>query len=263
MAWRLTDSALMAAEWRTMRFNGARTDDDLARSVIKVVESGNCSGCGGCTLVSDRISMNLHDNRFQRPTVAPSPDGPETRGDGALFRQMCPGLRVQAPKSQRAHPVLGRWVAIFEAHAVDPETRRTGSSGGVLTALQHYLLDSGTSERVTASAAGSIVPSHTVPLTLTTKDSALRSAGSRYAPVSALANPDILRPGTAVVAKPCEASALSQYWAAKNHKEAPIVLSFSLRRHTEPTGDGFPAGHTRSTCRLGHRGSIPRKRVAR
>ncbi|WP_417217480.1 Coenzyme F420 hydrogenase/dehydrogenase, beta subunit C-terminal domain [Arthrobacter sp.] len=124
---------------------------------------------------------------------------------------------------------MGSFVGVWKGHAVDPETRHRGSSAGVLTALTTWLLESGKATRV-AGAGADRDPRRTVPVSITTKEEALASAGSRYAPTATLSNPDIQLPGTAVVGKPCEISALKSYVinakANGNRPSTPILLSF-------------------------------------
>ncbi|WP_343900364.1 Coenzyme F420 hydrogenase/dehydrogenase, beta subunit C-terminal domain [Arthrobacter rhombi] len=124
---------------------------------------------------------------------------------------------------------MGSFIGVWKGHATDPETRYRGSSAGVLTALSTWLLESGRATRVAGAGAGRD-PRRTVPVSITTKEEALASAGSRYAPTATLANPDIQLPGTAVIGKPCEISALRSYVDAAGlggvRQPAPIMLSF-------------------------------------
>ncbi|MFA4841768.1 MAG: Coenzyme F420 hydrogenase/dehydrogenase, beta subunit C-terminal domain, partial [Agrococcus sp.] len=101
-----------------------------------------------------------------------------------------------------------------------------GSSGGALTALHAWLVSSGRAARVTGAAADEREPRRSVPVTITTREQALRAAGSRYAPVAALDNPEVLQPGSAVCAKPCEIAALRQTAADLVDGEPPLLLSF-------------------------------------
>jgi coenzyme F420 hydrogenase subunit beta len=127
------------------------------------------------------------------------------------FSAMCPGEIVSANRAPgtHQHPTMGAYKAVWRSWANDPELRQRGSSGGVLTAISSWMLASGQAARVTGAAAAPN-PRRSIPVTITTRSEALEAAGSRYSPVASLANPDVLRDGSAVVAKPCEVSALSR-----------------------------------------------------
>ncbi|WP_230595507.1 Coenzyme F420 hydrogenase/dehydrogenase, beta subunit C-terminal domain [Rhodococcoides fascians] len=125
--------------------------------------------------------------------------------------------------------IFGTYVSSWVAWAVDPQIRNAGSSAGVLTALSNWLISTGRVNSVKASAEGQSDPRRTVPLTITSREEALIAAGSRYAPVANLSN--LTREDfrdSAIVGKPCEASAIRQYADALQipKEDHPIVMSF-------------------------------------
>lgn len=198
--------------------------DRLERAVHRVVVNDNCSGCGGCTLVSDRIGMELSTEGWMRPVVS-SGDVSLARVDAARFRSICPGVRLDAPvaESPDRHPTFGRYISAWRGRAADPEVRRAGSSAGVLSALAIYLVDSGQVPAVQGAAMSPVKPTRTVPVRITTRDEALTASGSRYAPVATLSGAET--PTGAVVAKPCEIAALRRTTRDVGYHE-PIMLSF-------------------------------------
>ena len=199
----------------------------LERAVSDVLARDACSGCGLCTRLDASITMALDADGYARPRF----DGPSRPipHAAAVFRRGCPGVVVRAPApaaDAETHPLLGAHVGIWRAWATDPELRHAGSSGGALTALHAWLVSSGRAARVTGAAADEREPRRSVPVTITTREQALRAAGSRYAPVAALDNPEVLQPGSAVCAKPCEIAALRQTAADLVDGEPPLLLSF-------------------------------------
>jgi coenzyme F420 hydrogenase subunit beta len=200
--------------------------DSLQRAVNRVLRSDNCSGCGACALLSRRITMALDDDGFMRPHVAPSADAERSaRVEATAFRAVCPGVGVDAPvATAHEHPLFGRYVSAWQGAATDRATRTAGSSGGVLTALSEWLLTHGEAESVTSVKADPVRASRTVPVTIMSADEARRSAGSRYAPVAALAQ----WPGgaeAALVAKPCEVAAARALVRERGGVQ-PVMLSF-------------------------------------
>lgn len=171
--------------------------------------------------------MALDTDGYLRPRTEgqsqPIPDAEE------IFRRGCPGMVVRSPAAvlgATPDALLGAHLGVWNAWAADPEVRRAGSSGGALTAVNTWLVESGRAARVTGAAMDPNEPRRTVPVTIMTRDAALRAAGSRYAPVAALDNPDTLMADSAVCAKPCEISALRQTASDLVDGEPPLLLSF-------------------------------------
>ncbi|WP_347756898.1 Coenzyme F420 hydrogenase/dehydrogenase, beta subunit C-terminal domain [Agrococcus sp. ProA11] len=201
--------------------------DGFQRAVGDVVARQACSGCGLCTRLDASLRMALDADGYLRPRF----DGASRAipNATAIFRRGCPGVLVRAPsppEDATIHPLLGAHVGIWNAWAADPELRHAGSSGGALSAIHTWLVDSGRAARVTGAAADPATPRRSVPVTITSREHALRAAGSRYAPVASLDSPDVLRPDSAVCGKPCEISAIRQTASDLIDGEAPLLLSF-------------------------------------
>ncbi|MGP5226451.1 Coenzyme F420 hydrogenase/dehydrogenase, beta subunit C-terminal domain [Arthrobacter rhombi] len=200
--------------------------------------------------------MSMNTAGFLRPRRTSAGQAPP--GAAKVFKQSCPGMTVRSnddPDLKR-HETMGSFVGVWSGHAIEAETRYRGSSAGVLTALTTWLLESGQTTRVAGARAGDD-PRRTVPVTITTKEEALASSGSRYAPVATLDNCDILAQGTAVVGKPCEVSALRAFHGVASKTEAssptPLMLSFFCA--------GTPSSHATEAliARLGFpAGEIPK-----
>ncbi|RFU22794.1 Coenzyme F420 hydrogenase/dehydrogenase, beta subunit C-terminal domain [Geodermatophilus marinus] len=201
----------------------------LERSVARVVDAGNCSGCGACTLLDPGLTMRLDPEGFIRPVpVGSGPRPVASRAQERAFRAACPGRRVRAqrPAGSRRDPQLGPVVAVWEAWAVDPEIRHRGSSGGTLTALAAWLAETGQAAQVVGARSDADEPRRTVPVRITTRADALTSAGSRYAPVATAGHPAATDPGGAVIGRPCEVAALRALPTAGHGGARPLLLSF-------------------------------------
>lgn len=200
---------------------------DLEAAVADVLRRRACSGCGLCARLDPGITMGLDADGYARPAFA-GPSAPIADA-AAIFARSCPGVAMRAPRpAPGAVPdaLLGAHLGAWEAWATDPAVRRAGSSGGALTALHIWLVSSGRAVRIAGAAAAREDPRRTVPVTITSREEALAAAGSRYAPVSALANPDVLSPRSAVTAKPCEIAALRSAAPDLVEGDAPLLLSF-------------------------------------
>ncbi|WP_396266547.1 Coenzyme F420 hydrogenase/dehydrogenase, beta subunit C-terminal domain [Gordonia sp. p3-SID1431] len=175
--------------------------------------------------------MALDGDRYLRPIVASNstsrPREPASVTDDErtqLFSRICPGVFLRAPDGPNAKGIFGRYEAAFSAYATDAETRKTGSSGGVLTALQQYLVAE-QGKRVIAAGPDSQEPTKSAGVVIASASELRRSVGSRYAPVSSLDNREVFSKDTVFVGKPCEASPLAQICKHMN-RQAPITLSF-------------------------------------
>jgi len=181
---------------------------DLDRAIDRVVRSENCTGCGLCALLDAGVDMKLDAQGFSRPVRV----GPTTAPNGAVgrFQAACPGIRVDAqrPAGSRRHPTMGPVIQTWRAWATDPAVRYAGSSGGTLTALAAWLAETGEASRVIGARADSVNPRRTVSVQIQTREEALASAGSRYAPTSNCAVDGAADADTAFIGKPCEVSAL-------------------------------------------------------
>lgn len=187
--------------------------DELQERITHVVRRADtCSGCGACAHVSTRVTFALDGRGHLRPKVIRPPATEAEAGDERRqFDAVCPGLLSQAPRLQNAkhHKVFGSYISAWEGQAVDSEIRFGGGSAGVLTALTIWMTESGIAERGIGVAAKGDESRRTVPISITTREEALRAAGSRYAPVSTLAAYD-LAGHDAYVGRPCEVDALRQ-----------------------------------------------------
>ena len=163
---------------------------ELDTAIRGVVQRNACIGCGLCTRLDTSLRMELDADGFLRPHRT-GVDGVVAADARRRFEQACPGCRVAAvrPSGSRRHPTMGSYFGVWEAWATDEDVRWRGSSGGALTALHGWLLDSGRASRI-ATASVDPEPRRTVPVTITTKAEALAAAGSRYAPVGILAEPE-------------------------------------------------------------------------
>ena len=203
------------------------TSSALDRAVRRVVDSGNCSGCGACTLLDDGLQMRLDKDGFSRP-IRVSPNPRSDAQDSRTFGRICPGRTVRAPKTDlRRHATMGSYVSVWRGWAVDAEIRFRGSSGGVLTALAAWLVESGQATAVSGVAASEGTPRRTVPIEIGSRDEALSASGSRYAPVSAAVGRALVQPS---IGKPCETSALRALWPmtadGSTGATEPIRMSF-------------------------------------
>lgn len=172
--------------------------------------------------------MAFNQHGFLRPVVLQ----PLTPADETLVRAVCPGIGLtHAPQTAAYHPLWGPLVAVRTGYALDAALRHGGSSGGAISALLTFLLESGKVDYVLHIGASLSEPLINEIKLSSNRAEVLANAGSRYAPSAPLTAIDALlaRPGRfAFVGKPCDVAALRRY-AQQNpavNDKVPYMLSF-------------------------------------
>lgn len=230
----------------------------LDKEVRRVVENGNCTGCGGCAwLFPDLVSMSLDDSGFLRPRV----QSRGTRGQAQSFKRVCPGVLVDQARDASAsnHPVFGPYVSAWQGWSDDDKLRELGSSGGVLSAISSWLLAEAPTRNIVATAADPVNPIRSVALQLRSREDIEASAGSRYAPVSNL--PLLGKPAAedVFVGKPCEVVAARAGLKETGTDGQPVMLSFfcagTPSQHATDELVGTLSGADRAPAEVRYRGN--------
>ncbi|MEM7227976.1 MAG: Coenzyme F420 hydrogenase/dehydrogenase, beta subunit C-terminal domain [Planctomycetota bacterium] len=197
--------------------------------IESVVDRGLCCGCGACAgLAPDSYRMVDHEEDGLRPQRRPgSPAAPED------VRRACPGIALQheTPPDEHMTREWGPVRAVFEGHAIDPDTRHIGSSGGVITALADHGLRSGSAAGVLHVRARTDAPWLNETTLSTTSSELRRGAGSRYAPASPIEGLPLLEDvdgPCVVVGKPCDIAALHQACRSRPALRDRIAVTIAL-----------------------------------
>lgn len=200
-----------------------------SKALKKILRSDLCAGCGLCASVS---GGNIHMRTEQPGFLRPHQTGPLSRDQDSLIETICPGLSLTRPVSENLnHPIWGPIESARVAWSTDPALRHHSSSGGALSALAQYLIESGTVDFILHIGADSASPiDNIVKISRDNKD-VFDGAGSRYAPSAPLSHLTHYLAGDerfAIVAKPCDIAAvraLAEHDPRVNEK-IPILLSF-------------------------------------
>ncbi len=177
-----------------------------ASSVRTVVENGLCIGCGLCAALGPYEMAYTPEGRLR-----PRHTGGEG-GDEAILRA-CPGV-LSIPNSEtgsKTDMIWGSYERIERAWAGNAEVRYRAATGGVLTALGMYLLNSGQVRFILHCAADTDRPMRSRWILSSTPEEVLERAGSRYGPSDTLAGLEAAlsrEEPFAIIAKPCDAGAV-------------------------------------------------------
>lgn len=203
------------------------------RRLSDVVGSGLCCGCGACTAYCTNAAVQLVNDEDVGIYPIFSKSG---CGDCKECLAFCPGSALQyralrQVKGIRYAPLIGPYLEIYEGHAVDPDIRYHGSSGGALSALALYCLEKESMEAVLHTGMHTSRPWLNKSVRSKDREELLKSAGSRYAPSSPC---DILhmveeseRP-CVFIGKPCDAAAVFAMRRAKKRFDDHLGLSLSF-----------------------------------
>ena len=182
-----------------------------AASIEEIVERGLCTGCAACAslLGGDALRMDMSPEGFMRPRG----QRPLDKGEQQAVLKICAG-RAQlgaAPAEAKPHRIFGAMLHLAKGHATDKEIRFRSATGGVLTALAVYLVESGEVDGVLQLGVASDNPLHNEPRFNTTREQIVASSGSRYGPSAPLKDiAALLDSGRrfAFVGKPCDVATL-------------------------------------------------------
>lgn len=219
-------------------------------TVAEVVASDLCIGCGLCTAVTDgRVAMVMTATGSLRPDPV---DGFDSTEEAAIIAA-CPGVTAEArpdpdpdPDSDpdphtdsgteggpdsTVDPVWGRHRSMFHGWAADPGVRHRAATGGVLTALGCFLLESGAVGAVLHVGADPDRPTRSRWVLSTSVESVRSNTGSRYGPTAPLAGlVAALDRGEpfAVIAKPCDLGAIHRYGRVDRRVDELCVARLAL-----------------------------------
>lgn len=180
-----------------------------SRTLTRVARADLCAGCGICAGLSEGgIEMVEAEDGFLRPRQLQSiPEEMER-----MISTLCPGLGQEVDARGRpSHPLWGPYLEVRTGWAVREDIRFEASSGGALSAILQYLLESGVVSGIVQIIADSDRPWANATTISRSVEEVVRAAGSRYAPSAPLANIDACLSGSeklAFVGKPCDVAAL-------------------------------------------------------
>jgi coenzyme F420 hydrogenase subunit beta len=195
-----------------------------------ITKNGLCTGCGLCESIAPKgqIQVELNASGYLRPRTLET----LSAATESKIAEVCPGVTVQHPSGIKGyHPIWGPLVKVRTGYATDAETRKQGSSGGVISALLIHLLESGKVDFVAQIATSQQNPLANELQISRNRADVLRAAGSRYAPSAPLRTlRDLLATGQkfAFVGKPCDVAALRRYSELNQNikTQIPYMLSF-------------------------------------
>ena len=182
-----------------------------ADSLDAIIGNGLCCGCGLCqSLAGDKtLEMQVSAAGRMRPAIKQSlPEAVEQQ-----ILDACPGIVVHGPQdpAPQQDAVWGPAHRLARGHATDPDIRYTAASGGAISAVCQYLLETQKVRFVLQVANDKAKPLRAKPQVSSSRADILTGAGSWYGPVAPLQDAHALLDAGepfAVVGKPCDIAAM-------------------------------------------------------
>jgi len=230
--------------------------------IDRIKSNGLCLGCGLCSslLGKEVCGIDLDEDGFYEPVL----NFEITSAQSELIRKTCPGIHVHAKPNKG---VWGALLSINEAWSSDPQIRHKAASGGVVTSLAIFLLESHQVDAILQVGVSDQSYLFNELKVSKSKQDIINNAQSRYAPAKVfndiLGILDSSNDVYGFIGKPCDIAAIQNlcnefpkyqnrikfyisifcagmpsYWASistwklSGHEDSPIRLKYR--------GDGWP-----------------------
>lgn len=209
----------------------------MFRTLEEITANGYCMGCGLCTqLAPNALEMRLTD----QGQLQPSPTRALSTEEQAAIVRLCPGVSLEAPMRPGDDPVWGTALRVCEGWSGDPEERFQASAGGVMTAINRYLLESGRVSFVLQIRPGGADALSSEPVFVRDPAELLAGAQSRYAssaPLTALQAAIDTGERFAISLKPCDVAGVANFRREAPEAARRIVFTQAMFCGTVPSRD--------------------------
>ena len=200
-----------------------------APDLRKIVQRHMCMGCGACAAARpDVVKMIDTEGHGRRPQIKQGTDPKITQS----LAKICPGNEIAFPPSDNYDEAAwGPVLEVWEGHATDSTIRFSGSSGGVVSALALYCVESETAAGAVQVRARKDQPLLNETVISKTRDDILQASASRYSPASPCEKlTDVRRDGRkhVFVGKPCDVAGAARLMDEDQDLRESIALTVSI-----------------------------------
>jgi coenzyme F420 hydrogenase subunit beta len=160
------------------------------KTIQEVVKKGLCTGCGTCVAICPKNALTVMECS-ERGTYLPRLDDTKCNQCGICLR-ICPGAEVNfkelnllAFDKELESALTGNYLNCYAGYATDRKLRYKSASGGLVTALSTFALETGAVDGVLATRMSCETPLKPQPFIARTKEEVMSATGSKYCPVPA------------------------------------------------------------------------------
>ncbi|WP_230742898.1 Coenzyme F420 hydrogenase/dehydrogenase, beta subunit C-terminal domain [Methanooceanicella nereidis] len=155
---------------------------------VRAIRDGSCTGCGTCAAFCHKgaIRLNIDEARgVYYPNVSEN-----SCDECGICLKVCPGndadlysLNEQVSGKKQMDVFIGNYLNCYTGYSNDEKTRSDSTSGGLVTGLLIYALESGIIDGALVtrmSRTDQLIPE---PFIARTKEDIIDASGSKYCPV--------------------------------------------------------------------------------
>lgn len=226
--------------------------------INKIVNNHLCLGCGLCASVlgKEKCEMILTEKGFYEPSLKTETASQENK----TVKQICPGIHVE---TETHEGVWGSMKSIAEAWSADSTIRHKAASGGVITSLAIYLVESHKVDAVLQVGVRDDSYLYNELKVSRTREDILHNAQSRYAPALVFENIKQILDSSAdtyaFIGKPCDMAAMQnlcrEYPQYKNRiKYYLSIFCAGMPSYNATIKTWQQSGHTDAPLKLKYRG---------
>jgi len=216
------------------------------KNVQEVAEWRLCSGCGACAFACRKGNVNLYN--FLEDGIRPIVDNSQCASCGDCLK-VCPGYEASHSTPQTVKSIdadlfkdWGPVIEFWEGYAKDEQMRRSGSSGGVISAMALYCMEQEGMAGTLHTGQNQIKPLQNDTFLSSDRGDLLSRTGSRYSPASPCEALNLIEDASdpcLFVGKPCDVLAVKKARSISSQLDQNIGLSMGIFCAGTPSSKGL------------------------
>ena len=195
--------------------------------VQDIIKNDLCLGCGLCEAIlgQEKCKMVISEMGFYRPEFS----SPVSKKENELILNACPGIHIEGDNHKG---IWGNIQSVTESWATDQVLRKKSATGGVISALAIYLLESQKVNGILQIGVKEGDWLHNQLLISRTRQDIFNNAQSRYAPALVFdkiieildTGPDIF----GFIGKPCDIAGIKNFMSLYPQFEGRIKYTLAI-----------------------------------
>lgn len=170
--------------------NRMKTLKKEGKTIQEVVKQGLCTGCGTCIAICPKNALTVTESS-ESGTYLPMLNDAKCNQCGVCLR-ICPGAKIDynelnlfAFNKEPKNSLIGNYSNCYVGCATDRKLRYKSASGGLVTALSTFALETGDVNGVLVTRMRCETPLRPESFIAKTREEIMSATGSKYCPVSA------------------------------------------------------------------------------